>query len=283
MSGTGQDGNPASQQWRNPSAAIQQKYSLVPLPDDFQPTKEEESLLNFYETIRSYERQAARLKDAAARAKLAAKEAEFQKSNATSETLEAKKSKRKRKKKKLPTSDDEPREQSEDESLESEASDMVEEDEEHKSSYDRREEKLQALRAEVEAKMNKETDDDALRKELLASNNEGVEGQPSFKRKKLEDAPKSSLIASISNQATPPHDFSKNLELKPYNGSVLFPISSPEEGGSHSWTPPPDATSPEQGLTLELDHFDISQAQNAIGNNTVAIKFMAPQDSKRFR
>jgi hypothetical protein len=36
-------------------------------------------------------------------------------------------------------------------------------------------------------------------------------------------------------------------------------------------------------MTLELAEFDIAQAQLGHGNNTIAIKFTSPSDSKRFR
>jgi hypothetical protein len=224
MSGVGGGSAGTNQQWKAPSATNQQKYSLVPLPVDFEPTKEETSLLNFYETIRSYERQAARLKDAAARAKLAAKDAEFQKQNKDVSNPESATKKKKKKRKKQPTAagDDEMAVESEDESSESEGS-MDEDDDEHKSSYDRREEKLQALRDEVEAKINAaadaEAEQDALIQEHLTTSTT-TEG-PSIKRKKIEPAQKSSLIASIGNRATPPHDFSKKLELNPIHGKFL--------------------------------------------------------------
>lgn len=48
-------------------------------------------------------------------------------------------------------------------------------------------------------------------------------------------------------------------------GKKLFPTSTEEV----SWTPPSDATSPDHGaLTLELESFDVAQAQNGMGNNT---------------
>ena len=81
-----------NQQWKNPTPDRQQKYSIQPLPNDFEPNLEEQNLLKFYETIRSYERTAKRLKDTAARERLAAREREFQKQN------EGRKKKRKKKK-----------------------------------------------------------------------------------------------------------------------------------------------------------------------------------------
>lgn len=285
MSGSG------NQQWKTPSASHQAKYNLVPIPD-LEPTEEEQKLLGFYDTIRSFERQAARLKDAAARAKLAAKDAEFQNksssaANAAEPSSSEKKRKRSKKAKKTATSggddgggeDGAAAESDDDESLGSEKS---MDENEQQSSYERREEKLQALREEIEAKMGKASkeEQDELRQELLATSAETAEG-PAIKRKKIEHSQeKSSLISSIENQSTPPHDFSKKLEIKAWNGKVLFPTS---DDTGNIWSPPADAESPEDGaFTVELENFDVNQAQNATGPNTLAIKFMAPQESKRF-
>jgi Galactoside-binding lectin len=120
---------------------------------------------------------------------------------------------------------------------------------------------------------------------LLAENDDGMLDQdgPSLLRRKRADSddmdkPKSSLIANLSGQATPPHDFSKKLSLNAIHGQKLFPPPD-----AVSWAPSKKASNPDDGaLTLELPKFDVSQAQNGIGNNTVAIKFMVPEESKRF-
>ena len=230
MASGGTGGGSTNQQWKAPSAAHQQKYSLHPLPEDFDPTDEEQKLLNFYDTIRSYERQAARLKDAAARKRLADREAEFQKQNESSNSPDpSSKNKPKKKKKKKPVEmdNDEMHDESDDESVESAGSEDSD-DEQHKSSYDRREEKLQALREEVEAKTKMsaaaEAEEDARRQELLTSS--ATEEGPALKRKKIETTQKSSLIASIGNMVTPPHDFSKKLELSALHGTAVQYVTS---------------------------------------------------------
>lgn len=217
-------GSASNLQWKAPSAAHQQKYSLQPLPEDFDPTEEEQKLLNFYDTIREYERQAARLKDAAARKRLADREAEF---NKQKESEGAETPVRKKKKKKRPVEDndnDMHDNESEDESMDSAGSDEESDQDEHKSSYDRREEKLQALREEIEAKKKMgamaEAEEDALRQELLTSSAVEEEG-PLLKRKKIESTQNSSLIDNISSLETPPHDFSKKLELSALHGTTL--------------------------------------------------------------
>lgn len=262
----------ANQSWRNPSIPDQQQYSLQPFEDDFEPTPEEQSLLKMYQTIRSYEKAAARLKDAAARAKLAAREAEFQKQQGMSG--EGRPAKRPKKKKaKAETYDENDMLDGSDDSIVSDVNSEDEEEEEKTA-----EEKLQALRNEVEAKMKAEAKQEELRKELLAGTGTGEDEGPMLKRKRAEQT-EFSLISSLANRGTPPHDFSKKLKLGPLNGRKLFPTTREQD----EWTPDSNASSPDDGaLTLELNDFDVSKAMNGGGNNTVAIKFMAPENSKRF-
>ena len=63
---------------KKPSAAVMQKCGLVALPDDFVPTVQEQALLDMYETVRQYERQAKRLREESARRKLEASKAAFE-------------------------------------------------------------------------------------------------------------------------------------------------------------------------------------------------------------
>jgi hypothetical protein len=55
--------------------------------------------------------------------------------------------------------------------------------------------------------------------------------QPILKRKRVEpttaDHSTKSLIAIIAGSTTPPHDFSKSLELTPARGKILFPTEEP--------------------------------------------------------
>ena len=65
-------------------------------------------------------------------------------------------------------------------------------------------------------------------------------------------------------------------------GTVLFPASN--DADQKNWSPPDWANSPNEGcLELELPDFESSQAQAGAGNNTLAVKFTSPEDSKRFR
>ena len=271
-------GNSASSSsWRTPSAANQAKFSLVPLPDDFEPTEEEQGLLSMYETIRNYERQAARLKELKAREKLAVKEAEFKQNMAPKRKRNRAK---KEKTEETAGSDDEG-----DESSVEDASDAGSDNEDPQSLEERRAAKLEALRDEVEeakqAMVSEETKQEDLREKLL-STNEDVDLGPALKKKRLkEPAEGKTLLTSMMKMKTPPHDFSERLGLKPWKGKVLFP-ATPDES---RWAPPAQSTGlPNDGaLLVELENFDIGKAQQGSGNNTVAVKFNAPADSKRFR
>mmetsp|Transcript_31050 Transcript_31050/g.53070 ORF Transcript_31050/g.53070 Transcript_31050/m.53070 type:complete len:587 (+) Transcript_31050:306-2066(+) len=108
---------------------------------------------------------------------------------------------------------------------------------------------------------------------------------PSIKKKRLDhdnpwdEKPKPSLIANMGGDATPVHDFSKKLGMSKISldGSVLFPTE-----GNLPWEPPMQPADFLDGcLELELPDFDPS-AHASGGNNTVAIKFHSPSDSKRF-
>jgi hypothetical protein len=271
-------GNSASSSsWRTPTAANQAKFNLVPVPDDFEPTEEEQGLLSMYETIRNYERQAARVKELKAREKLAVKEAEFK------QNMAPKRKRNRHKKEKTEEaagSDDEG-----DESSVEDASDAGSDDEDPQSLVERRAAKLVSLRDEVEeakqAMVSEETKQEDLREKLLATN-EDVDLGPALKKKRLkEPAEGKTLLTSMMKMKTPPHDFSERLGLKPWKGKVLFP-TTPDES---RWAPPAASTgSPNDGaLLVELENFDIGRAQQGSGNNTIAVKFNAPPDSKRFR
>jgi hypothetical protein len=256
--------------WRKPSAAHLQKYNLRQLPDDFEPTEEEQQLLDMYEVIRNHERVAARLKEEAARAKLAAKDAEY------NQKMAPKKNKRNRSQKPKKQNIDEDGKEDDEESYDEDMEDVDDDDDGddnvEEALHDRREAKLAALREEVEeAKQAIAPVDqvDALRDQLLAVT-EAVDDEPMLKRKRkdTEVAP-SSLIANLTGAVTPPHDFSEKLELA-NRGKVLFPIAGTDE---FRWTPPEGVFSPnERAFTAELNDFDITRAQTASGNNTIAIK-----------
>lgn len=276
MAGDQQDGSKAANSWKNASGENQAKYNLVELPEDFQPTKEEEALVNMYQTIRQFERQAARLKEQKAREKLEAKENEFKQSQANK-----KPKKRRRKREDVPKGSGD--EMSGDESS-SEEDDSAEEEQDEQTLHDRRTAKLDALRDEVnEAKKAMVADavkQETLRKNHLETKETEISMGPSLKRKKLEDTSSEGGLLSNMKIDTPPHEFSERLNIKSWKGKTLFP-STPDE---KQWTPPEGVGNPNVGAFLvELPDFDITKAQNGTGNNSIMIKFHAPSDSKRFR
>ena len=130
------------------------------------------------------------------------------------------------------------------------------------------------------AMASEETKAESMREKMLGTN-EDIELGPSLKRKRVQGTDDSQdLLTNMMKTQTPPHEFSDKLEIKAWEGKVLFP-SVPDH---KSWIPPQTAKSPNDGAFLvELDDFDISKATNGTGNNTLAIKFNAPTDSKRFR
>ena len=109
---------------------------------------------------------------------------------------------------------------------------------------------------------------------------------PSIKKKQHidktswdENKPKPSLLDSMGGDTTPIHEFSKKLGMSKVSldGSVLYP-----QDASHTpWTPPDRPIDFIDGsLELELSDFDPSVSHG--GNNTIAIKFHAPEESQRF-
>jgi hypothetical protein len=205
---------------------------LVPLPESFSPTKEEEDLLAAYETMRACEKEAARIKEQAAKAKLAAADAKYRQSMEVSKDENAtplKKKKARKKKNNVYTEEQllsqrGGEHQSDDTSNEEESDE--DDNEDPQSLHERREAKLAEMRTNLEeAKQNEESEavaaEEALRAQLLATTeNEAVDTGPSLKRKRQEPpTEKSSLIANLANQATPPRDFSQKLGLKSYAGT----------------------------------------------------------------
>jgi len=98
------------------------------------------------------------------------------------------------------------------------------------------------------------------------------------------DRPADSLITAMEQKMeTPPHDLSKKLKMSKVSGTQLFPDHKNASRSDFSWIPPEEARSPEEGhLKMKLKGFNSSQAAEGTGNNTVAIKFLAPSDSRRF-
>ena len=263
-----------------------------------------------YEVLRSYERTAARIKDEAARAKLLARDAEFQQSQQQQQNLnkpsatsternagnQRKTNKRQRKVKKSTKNDsvedynsDEVDDDDDSDAAMSDDDDEDDDVDEQQTKHKLREAKLAALRVEVdEAKktMTATADDITLREQHLAIASESLDDGPMLKKKQRKDIsisanrdnqsqqPSSLLTANMAGTVTPPHDFSPTLQLSHARGRTVFPVMNVHE--AFVWNPPTDVSnlnSPNDGaLELELNDFDIQLAQNGTGNNTIAIK-----------
>jgi hypothetical protein len=294
---TGNSTNTNNNSWRNPSAAHRAKYGLRELPESFQPTDEELQVLAMYDVIKHYEKVAAKLKADQSRQKLQEAELAFQQQQQQKLKVSLKKKRLQQRNKTSAVgtkpvtsneSDDDEENDHEDENEDlSENEEEDEPDNEEELLRRKREEELEKLRQEVEeakkkaaADMEDTGEDQFKRKYYLEENTDDISGPLMKKKKEDLEKPASSLIANLTAAVTPPHDFSEKLELKKSTGKVLFPVAG---DGVFSWTPPTDVYAPNDGaFCVDLPDFDVNRAQNGIGNNTVAIKFMAPADSKRF-
>ena len=262
-----------------------------------------------YDKLKQFERLANDLKQAAARDHLATLDAAFKgqqqpasKDQTTAVTQKKKKKVKKKSKKRKRTltapGDDEDEGSSESEQEEEALSEEDAEDLDQRTLYERRQQKLEEMRKEVEAGKQKlkQQEDDSLRLELLGAEKEDENDllEPALKKKKrdvqAEQQEPSSLIANITTTSTPPHDFSESLQLS--GGKVLFPDTAVAAAGgavvgvknnNNKWTPPDGVFSPNDGAFMaKLENFGVQQATAGRGNNTLAIKFTAPTDSKRF-
>jgi Galactoside-binding lectin len=269
--------NPSSS-WKNPPSALQVKYNVISLPEDFNPTQQEKELLEMYETMKQYEKEAARLKEEAARAKLEAAAARYEESRNPSSIVKKKKTKKKN------TDEDHLMENlRNDDEIDDDDSD--DDDMESSSFNERRVAKIDDSRDSLEETIKEERMKEELRFQMLGNDqlDDDLDGAYIKKRRRLDiesEENKASLIANITPHETPPYEFSKRLEIKSWEGVILFPN---ESNSGQSWTPPASASNPnEDALAFELDDFDISKTKVGNGRNTIAIKFMAPPESKRF-
>ncbi len=287
------------------AAAADKSKSNVPsnIPSQLFPlTPQEQSLLDLYAQIKQYEREAAQAAADAAKAKLDKANEEYQKEigardhsrddgtdlgddGMVASTGQKKKRKKRRRNNEnqemgLPGSED-------DEYSDDEVS-MDDGDDENNEQLNELEE-LRAFKDAADRKKQKEMASEIAKEELReqylvedvavsAANDFG----PSLKKKKTDtdfddDYGKDmSLISNMNNMSTPPHDFSKKLGMSKVSGKQLFPVTPDEK----KWDPPQDASDPEDRcLEMSLSGLDIDGNE---GNNTIAIKFMAPLDSRRF-
>ena len=250
------------------------------IPEALAPlTAAEESLLQLYATIKNYEREAAKAASAAARARLVEADEEYQRKNKDSDTSKVASrgsnvSKNDSYQMENPGMEDQDRDD-----------DMEHESEENTKAQ------LEELRRERDEAMKRKIEEQApqkaqehMRKQLLAdkstTESTSIDFGPKITKRARYEAGNSSLIANMEGQSTPLHDFSKSLAMSKVSGTQLFP---PINGSDTHWEPSQSASHPDEGcLELPLEGFDLSQASVGSGNNTVAIKFLAPSTSKRF-
>ncbi len=283
---------------------------LLPLTD------EEQSLLDFYGEVRALEKLAAQAASDAAKAVLAAADEEYQRRTAREngddeelatiresggadhESNDVKQTKQKRKKA-VGTSTGTKKNGNRGESEMSGAEDDSESETEAKTEKKRKLElKLNKLRDDVkegleEEQKNEETfkQQEDHREALLKSSSASQLQTGTLRRKRrdldsYQDEDPSKLISLMDHTSTPPHDFSKSLKMNRVSGSLLFPDMLPGHTPSptdSTWTPPEDSNAPDEGcLEFELPEFDPNEAAEGNGYNTLAVKFHAPKDSKRF-
>jgi hypothetical protein len=284
-----------------PSGASYPAY-LEPL------TEQEQALLDTYAAIKGYEKEAARLKAEEAKRRL-------------EEADERYRSKVREREGTTGDGDEEAVEDEELVSQEDNGSDQEDEETKQKRIQRQREisQLRRDVAAARTAKEDQETKnkvkrekEEALRKELLGEQSPAVETNkrprddgeseddeseegfeestftgPSIKKKRVNNSgwddfkPQPSLIANIGGDSTPPHDFSKKMGMSKssLDGTILFP-----RDGIQPWTPPAKPYDFMDGhLELQLDDFDPAQlGEYGTGNNTLAVKFHAPDDSSRF-
>jgi hypothetical protein len=291
--------------WASTAAAASEaarlaKYNLYPVPSDYRPTPEERALLDMYETVRAHEREATRLRERRAREKIYAREDDdgaaavgVAETGGGAPTASAEPGTKRRKAKKRRPDGSGPvtggADMSYDDDDESDDDSAADGEGDGESMLERRAAKLEALRDEIEDRKNAMEDNTAaaeeerMRQALLQTNDDDlIHEQPVVKKKKVMQNPADggpSLLSNLVSTKTPPHDFSEKLGLKDWKGRVLFPVSPSEP----TWVPPEQASDPNDGAFLtEMQEFDISSAINGLGNNTLAIKFTAPADSRRF-
>lgn len=292
------------------------------IPENLLPlTSEEQSLLDMYSKVRALEKLAAQARSDASKAVLARADEEFKKrenggsdeSDAGGEKagsgvdLEMKKERKKKRKegkaaKKFKARDginpgdgrlasDDSSEDDIGASSDSDDNDLTTSEKER-----RREIKLSKLRNKVNErlKVEQKNEEDIRQQEqhrdgFIREPSKTTDSSINIKRKRDyeniddEDKYQPSLISKMDNMSTPPHDFSKSLKMNRVYGKELFPANIISGSSNATWSPPDDAHAPDEGcLELELPDFDPSEVEEGKGNNTLAIKFSAPKDSKRF-
>ena len=216
--------------WKNPPVSTMQRCGLAPLPEDFDPTPQERVLLDMYESVRKYEKQAKRIREESARKKLEASRMAFEQRRSPND-------KRIRRVKVNTEAEDSGSDA--ETSVEESETDKVNEEEKAMDKYRRRQEKLDALRQEVDQKRHtqEQLEEERRAKHLEKEEDDVLAALSVHKKVKTTPAASSSLIANLKAAATPPHEFSSSYELQ--RGEILFPSTQLDmEQVISGWSPP---------------------------------------------
>ena len=240
------------------------------------PTKEETELLELYETLRGYEKQADDLRRQAALTKQREADERFRREQ---QSLHKTKFKGRKRKKSKDIYDEDSEVESNDE--EEDDNNQMDQNDDEQSDVDEAK-----MTAEVDPKIADPGKEKmkAVEEALGDKAKESIAAMPSLRKKVTTSTAPVSLIQSAPGGEmlpTPPHEFSKTLDLDNLHGIKLYPQKISDDLERKYWSPPSNATHFTDGsLDLELTNFDSTKLD--VSNNTLAIKFMAPSESSRF-
>lgn len=259
----------------------------------FEHTPEEQSLLELYGTVRLFEKQCDKLKEEEAKAKLRARQEKFRRDQdqsgtdiqvdvTGSEPSPSSSNERISKKPKLVSSMD--ISESDDNMSDGGADDDLPIGENEEMLQQKEIQRLEKQQNEEEQKEKERQERD---RHLEEGNNINDSGFVVTKKDRPGTYTRADLLGSVTSQSTPIHEFSKKFNLPRVGlaGSQVFPENTSQSPINESkWIPPSTASTPTDGdLRIELPDFDASSNSSiSNGNNTLAIKFTAPQESSRF-
>ncbi len=264
--------------------AVMSSNKAIIAPHLLPLTAEEQSLFEAYDKVRALEKQKDQAISDAAKARLAEANKEYERQLALkngidpdlNEGTEAKddsgpkrKKRKKQKEKKI----------REDHVISNDNDDASEGSDEHSDDSSNDGANERSLLGSSQRNEDALEEEEKKRAEFLRSSSDSYMNTHKIERKARQAS--TSLLVNM-DRGTPPHDFSKSMEMSKVTGKQLFPKITASLSDS-TWSPPDDSNAPDEGcLELELSDFQADDAARGNGNNTVAIKFSAPNDAKRF-
>ena len=221
--------------------SIEQSQATNQLPSDFEPTIEEKSLLALYAKVRLYEKERDRIKEEAAKAKLRAKDEKFRQENEDNNkrSLEDDHDVQDNKRSRKGSMDDDYND-----SINVENSYNYDSDNDDESDGDdndgdalkqqkarKRKEKIQKLREDVRKEKGRESiknealEEEERQRHLEDGGNHFMEID-GLRKVEKQFVNSESLLASVEQQSTPPHEFSKSLAMPKasLNGPYLIGV-----------------------------------------------------------